>query len=367
MGLRKTRDLIIHRNDAYYCGPESYALALQNGELMVGFRMTKNRLRQLPQPPEGKVGVIHADPNSRAVYVKSRDGGKTWDAEPTAIYYDWCGSQGAVLTRLNDGTIICTTFRWEIYPLYMRDKLGPFCHIEDSGWPMLSLGTAVLRSKDNGLTWDGPHFVENPGFESNLYVRGTILELPDGSLLMPAAATKRAGETSRSIVLKSKDKGLTWKYYSEIAYDEENKIHFQEPFIHRTPSGKIIAMLRTEGAGGYLFTATSKDDGETWNKFRRESVWGEPFHMLRLRSGRVLCTYGYRRSPYGVRARLLSPECSDLNEAPEFIIRDDGGNWDVGYPSALQMPDDSILVTYYFNLGGAYATRYIAGSIIREA
>ena len=32
-------------------------------------------------------------------------------------------------------------------------------------------------------------------------------------------------------------------------------------------------------------------------------VWGLPSHLLRLRDGRLLMTYGYRRAPFGNQAR----------------------------------------------------------------
>ena len=36
-----------------------------------------------------------------------------------------------------------------------------------------------------------------------------------------------------------------------------------------------------------------------------KNFWGSnPIHALQLKSGKVLVTYGYRREPYSVRARL---------------------------------------------------------------
>ena len=58
----------------------------------------------------------------------------------------------------------------------------------------------------------------------------------------------------------------------------------------------------------------------------------KPFHALRLKSGKVLVTYGYRRKPFGIRARLCNGELSDLNEAPEMILRDDAPNGDLVTP-----------------------------------
>ena len=48
----------------------------------------------------------------------------------------------------------------------------------------------------------------------------------------------------------------------------------------------------------------SEDGGVTWSLPLRTDIWGYPPHLLKLRDGRVLCTYGYRRDPMGVRAVL---------------------------------------------------------------
>jgi hypothetical protein len=46
---------------------------------------------------------------------------------------------------------------------------------------------------------------------------------------------------------------------------------------------------------------------------------------------------------------VLNPKCTDVCEAEEFIIRDDGGSTDLGYPWAMVFPDGRVLVVYYFN------------------
>lgn len=85
-------------------------------------------------------------------------------------------------------------------------------------------------------------------------------------------------------------------------------------------------------------------------------------NALRLNDGRVLLTYGYRNEPYGIRARILNPECTDFATSPEIVIRDDGGNWDIGYTWATQFDDGRVLVVYYYNQEDG--PRYIAGTIL---
>ena len=90
---------------------------------------------------------------------------------------------------------------------------------------------------------------------------------------------------------------------------------------------------------------------------------GHPLQALRLPDDRVFLVYGYRHKPYGIRARILNPECTDFATAEEIIIREDGGSTDIGYPWAVNMGDDKVLVTYYFNTDNK--NRHIAGTILK--
>jgi sialidase-1 len=89
---------------------------------------------------------------------------------------------------------------------------------------------------------------------------------------------------------------------------------------------------------------------------------GHPLNAFRLTDNRVLLTYGYRHKPYGIRARILNAECTDFKTASEIIIRDDGGSRDLGYTWPVQLDNNRVLVTYYFNLENG--TRHIAGTIL---
>jgi hypothetical protein len=98
-------------------------------------------------------------------------------------------------------------------------------------------------------------------------------------------------------------------------------------------------------------------------------MWGFPAHLLELRDGRILCAYGYRQKPYGVRATLSRDGGRSWDVANEIVVRDDGGTSDLGYPVSVQLPDDSVLMAYYFNQERSgepeSSTRYIAGTRLR--
>jgi hypothetical protein len=83
---------------------------------------------------------------------------------------------------------------------------------------------------------------------------------------------------------------------------------------------------------------------------------------LRLPNKEVLLVYGYRHAPFGVRARVLNPECTNISTAAEIVLRNDGANGDIGYPWATMISKDRALVVYYLNIKDG--TRFIAGTIL---
>ena len=105
-----------------------------------------------------------------------------------------------------------------------------------------------------------------------------------------------------------------------------------------------------------------EDGGKSFAKWRDAGFVGHPFHPLRLKDGRVFLVYGYRQPPFGIRARLLNPDCTDIETAPEIVLRNDGGSGDIGYPWAALLPDGNVLVAYYFNI--ADGTRHIAATLV---
>ena len=79
------------------------------------------------------------------------------------------------------------------------------------------------------------------------------------------------------------------------------------------------------------------------------SIWGHPANLLKINNNQILCTYGYRKNPIGIRAVILDEH--DLRIiSDEFIIRSDGyGNpYDSGYPMTLKLKNGSFISCYYF-------------------
>ena len=66
-----------------------------------------------------------------------------------------------------------------------------------------------------------------------------------------------------------------------------------------------------------------------------------------MRDGRIVCVYGYRLPPFGVRARISEDDGRTWGR--EWILRDDGGSWDLGYPRVTEHATGKLLTVYYMN------------------
>ena len=157
-------------------------------------------------------------------------------------------------------------------------------------------------------------------------------------------------------LLRSTDDGATWSTFPMLSSGVSGLevTGFNESTIVQAANGKIIALMRSV-AEGYLWKSESSDDGLTWSNPVKTTMWGFPAHAIKLNDGRLLCAYGYRRDPMGIRAAVSTDNGISWNTASEMIIRNDGlGNiGDLGYPLIKELSDGSIFCVYYLTTDGA--------------
>lgn len=350
----------IYRNDDAYVAFPCMA-QLPDGTVICAFRHAKERQKEY--------GIhTHVDPTAKDVYITSPDGGMTFDPEDMhVILDDEMSDQDPCVNVLSDGRIIVTYFRWDLVPMGQgAERWGEVdfkrygragLHDQYDCYPD---GVAYSISDDGGKTWRRMPHLRVDGMSPTGGVRGNIVELPDGTLLMPFYGCLNMGELARCGLIRSTDRGESWQFHSVMAFDEAREKHFLEANIYRTQSGRIVGLFRTQSdymKPGVAFKdtylnlhiAVSDDDGKTFGPVQEiENCWGSsPFHALRLASGKVLLTYGWRKEPYGIRARLCNAELTDISTAEELILRDDSATGDLGYPHAIQLANGDILVAYY--------------------
>ena len=357
--IRIVKDIVIYEDAQFYAAFPS-VIKKPDGEIMVAFRHAPDR------KIFGEKGTNHTDPNSYLVSVSSKDG-ENWTKQPELIYaHPFGGSQDPCLLQLKDSTILCASYGWAfVRPSGISNLKEPYFKSGEA----IFLGGYIVRSTDGGTSWSKPiyppHIVPEVNFNAlgnpvPAYNRGAMYEGKNGRIYWIVAAMDSSSlkKTSNHLLI-SNDKGLNWEYESVVAMDD--KIYFNEASIYQTPKGDLVGFLRTSGMDDQACIARSTDGGKSFN-WEQMGFQGHPLNAFRLTDNRVLLTYGYRHKPYGIRARILNAECTDFKTASEIIIRDDGGSRDLGYTWPVQLDNNRVLVTYYFNLENG--TRHIAGTIL---
>ena len=308
---------------------------LHNGDLAVVYRE----------------GTVHGTERIGKVSLsRSVDGGRTWLPRVTALDRPDRDDRDPSVFQMSDGTVLLTS------------------------------NDCLLTSTDSARTWSEP--MPTPVFGP----KGPV-EDEDGAILY--GGLRRAVQRDfteirgRSAVLqaneayRSRDMGKTWEPAGTATYTLYMKgprdfIWYCEPFLGVVPNEFWVFTARVE-LDGFARVIRSPDRGKTWEPIIKTPVWGYPQHLLPLKDGRLLMTYGYRRPPYGIRA-CLSHDCGktwDLEN--EIIIRMDGGtleeldrkvgDTDLGYPVSVELDDGSLFTVYYLNTAGSNC--FIGGTFWR--
>jgi hypothetical protein len=331
---------VISQEPQYYCGWPTVARRA-NGELLVSWSGGRE---------------THVCPFGRVMSMTSTDSGVTW-TWPRTLLDSAIDDRDSGALETAKGSLLVTTFTSLAYEpvLEKAEKLAPGA---PGAWPTArlkswqaararltaeqrkaDLGEWVVRSTDGGHTWSGriPTVVNSP--------HGPI-QLSDGRLFY---AGKRlwTGEQKTGASI-SEDEGQTWRWLSEIPARKGDAVkEYHELHAVETADKRIIVQIRNHNNAnsGETLQCESSDGGKTWSEPHPIGVWGLPSHLLRLRDGRVLMTYGHRRAPFGNQARLSEDHGRTWSEA--MIISGDGAGGDLGYPSTVELADGSFLTVWY--------------------
>ena len=300
----------------------------------------------------------HICPFGRVEMMISHDQGTTWHW-PQTILDSASDDRDAGILETSKGTLLATTFTSLAYERILLDaekKKG-----QTGAWPeeklqrwqaahtrftaeerKANLGEWMIRSTDGGVTWSAryPTIVNSP--------HGPI-QLADGRLLY--AGKQLWTPENRVGVCESHDDGATWKWLAEIpARSGDSVAKYHELHAVEAGEGRLIVHIRNENKIGYGETlqSESSDGGKTWSEPHSIGVWGLPSFLNRLRDGRLLMTYGYRRAPFGNQARISTDAGRTWSEA--LTIYGDGAGGDLGYPSTVEFDDGSLLTVWYEHL-----------------
>ena len=300
--------------------------------------------------------TAHIDPFGQVELIRSRDDGHNW-TWPRVVLDGPLDDRDSGILETRTGTLLATTFTSLAYEPILRraesikpgapgawskQRLAQWRAARDrltAAERKAQLGVWMIRSTDGGLTWSAPYdsLVNSP--------HGPI-ELADGRLLY--AGKQLWKDDQRVGVCESTDDGKTWRWLADIP-TRPGDAHRNYHELHAVDAGggRIIAQIRNHNRknSGETLQCESTDGGHTWSVPRSIGVWGLPSHLLRLKDGRLVMTYGHRRKPFGCQARVSRDQGRTWSEP--IIIYGQGVTGDLGYPSTVELRDGSLLSVWY--------------------
>ncbi len=311
----------------------------------------------------------HVCPWGKTVLHVSPDEGRTWS--PSKVIQDSpLDDRDAGVLDLGGGHVLVSWFtsdtRKYVHDDWVMKLLGEegiaAWNATLSTWTeeMVShwLGSWVLLSADGGETWGEPIRVPVSAPHGPSRLRsGDLLYL--GKRFVTGWNEMAVGSI---VAARSRDGGGSWEELGAVPVcPGTSPANYHEPHVLELPSGRLLGAIRIEnasradlaGSGVPSFSVMqteSEDGGHTWSPARPLGFPGSPPHLLRHSSGALVLTYGYRQAPFGQRVALSDDDGATWDH--DWIIRDDGPDGDLGYPSTVQLADGSLFTVCYQKVTG---------------
>ena len=267
----------------------------------------------------------------------TRDG-STWEKRSTVTKHEPNTirmNHAAGLARNGDLVVLCSG--WTDVKQPERPKQSAFRDAVLRAW--------ALRSADGGRTWEKRDAfpVAERGWTEHIPF-GDIWVGEDGALhtscyqgefIDPTQSSRTKGW--RSWHFRSNDDGWTWKAVSIIGP------RHNETDIFPLGGRRWLAAARIDR----MELIRSDDNGATWQGpqpvTERNEING---HLMQLKDGRLLLSYGVRVSGRrGVCAKLSSDDGRTWSKP--LRLAHTVGNGDGGYPSSVQLPGGGIVTAWY--------------------
>ncbi|MBN1556175.1 MAG: exo-alpha-sialidase [Phycisphaerae bacterium] len=331
-----------------------------------------------PESVEHGCAGVHG--RGRAVLERSFDGGETWDPNERTTLFDesapleerrrWLFEnssprRGMDMSGPQAVFHFGRTFAGE--PAAVARKAATddaTAHAE--GDP--TLVTFIRRSVDKGHTWEeAPLVIPCPRRGAIIHRTNTPpVRQADGTFIAPFSI-QDGPEPGELVLYATQDDGLTWQYISRIASGTPTD-RPTYPTVIAVDDETLLCTMLFRGCGRHytICSAESRDGGFHWTPAQPiiclgrspwtgkpspeaprpfQTFWRSPY-TIQLRDGRILVLYARRWPPFGMGG-LLS-EDGGQSWSREFILRDDGGCADIGYPVAVELDDGRMVAAYYY-------------------
>lgn len=345
-----------HQPGRFAGWPANHGIWSWGNEILVGFSLGEYK----DLGPDRH--AINREKPEENVLARSRDGGETWSIEHPSAQGALIGApggrHGTLSPELKEAAPIDCPGNID----FMHPDFAFTCRMTstDGG------ESRFYHSYDRGRTWKGPFklpLFDQPGIAART---DYIVNGPRDCLLL-LTASKRNHREGRVICARTQDGGRTWRFIANVGPEPEG--YSIMPSTVKLAPAELLTTIRCRAGAdaqgkSWIEAWKSDDEGRSWvflNQPVPDTGEGNPPHLLKLADGRVCLTYGVRSAPYRICARTSTD--GGRTWSRELVLRDDGGNRDLGYVRSVQRPDGKIVTVYYFWDKKTGPERYLAATI----
>ena len=285
----------------------------------------------------------HVCPYGSDELIRSFDGGETWTTQPEIFRNSIVDDRDCGITELANGDLLAAWFSSTCFSKYYPKAFSKLpTELVDE-----ARGFWTSRSVDGGKTWEAPvpHQSSAP--------HGAV-QLKDGRILFAGKAYRRWDMWNHKhcpdsevclLIEESTDNGRSWHILAKVRpqppFDGDK--FTEEPYLVETDDGRIIVFCRTWTP--CMTQVVSSDGGRTWSAMSETPLVGYPPHFLKLRNGKLLCTY-VRRDTMHEMVTVSDDQGRTWDVANEIFLSK-GPDRDMGYPSTVENGDGTLLSVYY--------------------
>ena len=266
----------------------------------------------------------------------------------------WFDDRDAGLTYLGNGRMLLTYFHndAEIYTGQFRNLISNEADDRARGAVMAILDSYSLLPKEEAVEGSFVKISNNMGMNWSDPIEVPI-SAPHGPVLTNSGRLLYFGKNLAENAIdlyESFDLGESWQFISKVpSLGEGHPGQVYEPHLAELPSGVLVGAIRVEIISPgkkelTIYMTYSEDGGKTWSVPAPTGICGTPPHLLLLRDGNLLLSYGRRDEPRGSRARISVDGGKTFGE--EYIISN-SPHYDIGYPSTVELDDGTLITVHY--------------------
>jgi hypothetical protein len=281
-------------------------------------------------------GAPHIGIGGRLDLVRSLDAGKTWST-PKVIVDSEKDDRNPSLGRAADGTLVLA-YHWQAG--YDGDgKWNPGPYKQD---------TKIIRSTDNGETWEKPVFLNielqrgNSPFGKMFNDTRGVLYMPIYGAKNPEPGVRIPFDTTYTFLISSADNGKTWGETIDVA----KGVNEADYLI--LPNGEWLCAARSQKKGEQaIYLCRSNDHGRSWSEPVKVTEAREhPPDFVLLNDGTILLIFGVRHQPYSIQG-MVSRDFGQTWLNTRLLLADKLPGTDIGYPSTVRLKNGKLITVYY--------------------